>query len=57
MIIELKWNKSAEGAVAQILDRKYPDVLKNYRGEMLLVGINYDRDDRTHTCRIVREHR
>lgn len=57
MIIELKWNKSAEGAIAQILDRKYPDVLKNYRGEMLLVGINYDRNDRTHTCRIVREYR
>ncbi len=57
MIIELKWNKSAEGAIQQILDKKYPDVLKNYRGDMLLVGINYDRDDRTHTCRIVREHR
>ncbi len=57
MIVELKWNKSAEGAIRQILDGKYPDVLKNYRGEMLLVGINYDRDDRTHTCRIVRQHR
>ena len=57
LIIELKWNKSAEGAIGQILDRKYPDVLKNYRGEILLVGINYDKDDRTHTCTIVKDYR
>ena len=57
LIIELKWDKSAGGAIGQVLDRKYPDVLKNYRGEILLVGINYDRDGRTHTCRIVRQHR
>ena len=57
LIIELKWDKSAEGAIGQILDRKYPDVLKNCRGEILPVGINYDRDGRTHTCTIVKDYR
>ena len=29
MVIELKWNKKAEGAIAQILDKKYPESLKD----------------------------
>lgn len=56
LVIELKWNQSAGGAIGQILDRRYPEALKNYGGEILLVGINYDRDAlpgmRRHTCRI-----
>lgn len=58
LVIELKWNKSAEGAIAQILDRKYPDVLKDYGSDIMLVGINYDKNaapgQRKHTCRIIR---
>lgn len=54
LVIELKWNKSAEGAIAQIKNRHYPDALKNYGCELLLVGINYDRDapagKRKHEC-------
>lgn len=56
LVIELKWNKSAEGAIEQIRKRKYPEKLKCYGGEILLVGVNYDKDaepgKRKHSCRI-----
>ena len=52
MIVELKWNKVAEGAVKQIKDRNYPRVLMNYGGRIVLVGINFDEDTKTHTCMI-----
>ena len=32
--------------------KQYIDCLKNYFGEILLVGINYNTDDKKHTCRI-----
>ena len=50
MIIELKWDKSAEGAIAQIKERKYVKALENYSGNILLVGINYDRKSKKHQC-------
>jgi len=49
-IIELKWNRNVEGAIAQIKQKQYVDALKNYRGNLLLAGINYDRDAKKHTC-------
>lgn len=54
LIVELKWNRTADGALAQIKDRRYPSVLKNYGGDLLLVGINYDERGKTHTCSIER---
>ncbi len=50
MIIELKWNKSAEGAIRQIKEKKYPRVLEGYGGEILIVGINYDERTKRHEC-------
>lgn len=44
VVIELKWEKSAQGAIAQIKDRHYTDALKEYRGNLLLAGINYNRE-------------
>ncbi len=55
MIVELKWNKSEEGAIKQILDRNYPRMLENFGGKVLLVGINYDEVTKKHTCKII-EH-
>ena len=56
LVIELKWNRTARGAIDQIHDKNYPDVLKGLGSEILLVGINYDKDapagKRRHTCRI-----
>ena len=53
LIVELKWGHSAEEAVEQIKQKDYLDCLKNYSGEVLLVGVNYDKEKR-HTCRIER---
>ena len=51
LVVELKWNRSAEGAIAQIRERKYASWIENYTGEILLVGISYD-EKKGHTCRI-----
>ena len=57
-VIELKWNKSAEGAIAQIKEKGYPKAFTEYGSEVLLVGINYDKDapagQRKHECVIER---
>lgn len=54
LIIELKWNQSADGAIAQIKNRQYFSALKDYGGDILLVGINYNKNaksnSRKHTC-------
>lgn len=52
IIIELKNNRSAEGAIRQIKERRYDDVLQHYRGNLLFVGINYDLKTKVHTCKI-----
>nr|WP_300841634.1 hypothetical protein [uncultured Acetatifactor sp.] len=58
LVIELKWNKTAEGAIRQIKDRNYPEAICRYGGDILLVGINYEKDApagmRKHTCLIER---
>lgn len=50
MIVELKYDKSAQGAIEQIKDKKYVESLKNYHGNLLLVGINYDVKTKKHSC-------
>lgn len=50
VIIELKWDQGASGAIAQIKDRHYVDSLKEYRGNILLAGISYDRKTKKHAC-------
>lgn len=52
MIVEFKWNKSPEGAMGQIKENNYPAVLKDYGGEIVMVGINYDAKTKKHSCRI-----
>ena len=44
LVIELKWNKSAQAAIEQIKQSKYPEALRGWGGDILLVGVNYDRD-------------
>mgnify|MGYP001471854740 CR=1 FL=1 len=41
-----------EEAIEQIRKKDYTDCFKDYSGEMVLVGINYDRKSKEHTCRI-----
>lgn len=50
MLVELKWNKGAEGAIAQIKERNYPEVFEGYGSEVLLVGISYDERTKKHEC-------
>lgn len=50
MIVELKYNQSAEGAISQIKDKKYVNVFHGYEGKILLVGINYDKETKKHSC-------
>lgn len=52
LLIELKWNKTDQGAISQIKNHNYPQVLKDYGGSILLVGINYDVKNKKHTCSI-----
>lgn len=52
LLVELKWNKSDEGAIKQIKKNIYPEVMKDYGGEILLIGINYDVKSKKHTCMI-----
>lgn len=52
LIVELKWNQNAQTAVRQIKDKKYPSSILDYTGEILLVGINYDKGTKEHQCLI-----
>ena len=52
MIVELKWNKSADSAIEQIRAKNYPAILKRYTGEMLLVGVNYNEKTKERSCKI-----
>lgn len=52
MVVELKWNKTAGGAIEQIRDKKYDSVLKPFEGNIILCGINYDEVTGEHTCKI-----
>ena len=53
MIVELKYNQSAETAIKQIKEKKYHGALSGYSDKILLVGINYNEDGsdkKHHTC-------
>ena len=54
LVIELKWNKSSEGAMEQIKKKHYPAVLNDYGGEIVIAGINYDAKTKEHSCVIER---
>ncbi|MDE6608056.1 MAG: PD-(D/E)XK nuclease domain-containing protein, partial [Lachnospiraceae bacterium] len=52
LVVELKWDKTAEGAISQIKNKGYVSAFKEYKGNILLVGINYEKKSRKHQCRI-----
>lgn len=56
IIVELKWDQKAEGAIAQIKEREYAGALAEYAeaGRLLLVGISYDKKTKEHRCVIQR---
>ena len=54
IILELKYNQDADAAIEQILRKQYPAKVAQYTGELLLVGINYDKEQKTHQCKIIK---
>lgn len=50
IVVELKWAQGADAAIAQIRKKQYPDSLQEYSGEILLVGIDYDKKTKEHSC-------
>lgn len=54
LVLELKYDHSAETAIAQIHNNHYGDSLKDFIGEVVLVGINYNKKTKLHECKIER---
>ncbi len=50
LVVELKWNEKASTALQQIKERHYTDSLLRYTGDIILVGISYDKKSKQHTC-------
>ena len=53
MVVELKYNQSADTAIRQIKEKRYQGALSGYSDKVLLVGINYNaegKDKKHHTC-------
>lgn len=50
IVLELKFNQDADTAIRQIQQKNYGDALKSYFGDIVLVGIYYDRSTKKHSC-------
>ncbi len=50
LVVELKWDQSAKGALSQIKEKGHGDWILGYTGDVLLVGINYDKEKKSHEC-------
>ena len=52
IVIELKYGHNAEEAITQIKERRYWEKVDGHADNILLVGICYDRENKTHDCTI-----
>lgn len=52
MIVELKCDESTDTAISQIKNKGYSGVLKDYKDNILLVGISYNKKTKKHSCKI-----
>ena len=52
LLVELKYDKTAESAISQIKAKNSTQALKDYHGDIFLVGINYSKDTKAHECAI-----
>lgn len=55
IVVELKYNRDADAAIDQIKRKQYPAILEQYEGNLLLVGVKYDKETKKHSCRIERD--
>lgn len=56
IIVELKYNHSADEAINQILDKNYISKFPAYVHKVLCIGINYNKQTKKHECRIVEKN-
>ena len=56
LLVELKYDKSAQTAIDQIKQKNYGRIFQDYKGEVLVVGINYDKNTKEHQCIIEKYH-
>lgn len=56
LLVELKWNQKAYTALEQIKEKQYVQAIKNYTGDVLFVGISYDKKSKKHEC-VIEEYR
>ena len=54
IVVELKYKQDADTAISQIKRKEYPAKIAQYIGDIVLVGINYDKATKQHTCKIER---
>ncbi len=52
LVVELKWNQKAVTALNQIKEKRYPESLKQYTGDVLLAGISYNKKTKEYQCKI-----
>ena len=52
LVVELKFNHTADTAIDQIKRKEYPAKIAEYTGDILLVGICYDKETKLHECKI-----
>jgi hypothetical protein len=50
ILVELKCDKTAKGAIEQVKEKNYTEKIQQYTGKIILVGINYDRETKMHSC-------
>lgn len=52
LLIELKYNNDVDSAIKQIKEKCYTGRLTHYLDNLMLIGINYDKQTKKHTCNI-----
>ena len=52
IVVELKFRKDADAAIDQIKRKEYPAKVAEHTADLLLVGVNYDRETKQHSCHI-----
>ena len=50
LLMELKYNDDVDSAIKQIKEKRYTGRLTHYIDNLLMIGINYDKETKKHSC-------
>ncbi|MDR1539477.1 MAG: ATP-binding protein [Clostridiales bacterium] len=50
ILVELKWDKTAKSAIDQVKEKNYPQKILQYTGNIILVGLTYEKVSKSRTC-------